>query len=108
MNMDKDNKKISLYIGEINEKEINKLIEFIDEIESKYNIELNKGNNNIIILCNLKNIRNELNNNIVIYYELNDSIPLFNYNINTNIYTTNNQQEVFDILDFVLKKEIAI
>lgn len=108
MNMDKDNKKISLYIGEINEKEINKLIEFIDEIESKYNIELNKGNNNIIILCNLKNIRNELNNNIVIYYELNDSIPLFNYNINTNIYMTNNQQEVFDILDFVLKKEIAI
>lgn len=108
MNIDKDNKKISLYIGEINEKEINKLIEFIDEIESKYNIELNKGNNNIIILCNLKNIRNELNNNIVIYYELNDSIPLFNYNINTNIYMTNNQQEVFDILDFVLKKEIAI
>ena len=108
MNMDKDNKKISLYIGEINEKEINKLIEFIDKIESKYNIELNKGNNNIIILCNLKNIRNELNNNIVIYYELNDSIPLFNYNINTNIYMTNNQQEVFDILDFVLKKEIAI
>lgn len=108
MNMDKDNKKISLYIGEINEKEINKLIEFIDEIESKYNIELNKGNNNIIILCNLKNIKNELNNNIVIYYELNDSIPLFNYNINTNIYMTNNQQEVFDILDFVLKKEIAI
>lgn len=108
MNMDKDNKKISLYIGEINEKEINKLIEFIDEIKSKYNIELNKGNNNIIILCNLKNIRNELNNNIVIYYELNDSIPLFNYNINTNIYMTNNQQEVFDILDFVFKKEIAI
>lgn len=108
MNIDKDNKKISLYIGEINEKEINKLIEFIDEIESKYNIELNKGNNNIIILCNLKNIRNELNNNIVIYYELNDSIPLFNYNINTNIYMTNNQQEVFDILDFVFKKEIAI
>lgn len=107
MNMDKDNKKISLYIGEINEKEINKLIEFIDEIESKYNIELNKGNNNIIILCNLKNIRNELNNNIVIYYELNDSIPLFNYNINTNIYTTNNQQEIFDILDFVLKEEIT-
>ena len=30
MNIDKDNKKISLYIGEINEKEINKLIEFID------------------------------------------------------------------------------
>lgn len=107
MNIDKDNKKISLYIGEVNEKEINKLIEFIDEIKLKYDIELNQGNNDIIILCNLKNIRNKSNSNIVIYYELNDSIPLFNYNINTNIYTTNNQQEIFDILDFVLKEEIT-